>query len=126
MLKLDETSLMIWLFKELRDDLFYYLAKTKYAPPKVLEKLATDEDWDVRWEVAQNLNTPIKTLEKLATDEDSWVRREVARNLNTLPKTLEKLATDENSGVRYWVAYNPNTPYYIKKYLKIQEQLARL
>jgi 3-methyladenine DNA glycosylase AlkC len=126
MLKLDETSLMIWLFKELRDDLFYYLAKTKYTPPKVLKLLASDEYCYIRWGVAQNLNTPIKTLEQLATDEDFCVRWEVARNLNTLPKTLEKLATDENSGVRYWVASNPNTPHYIKKYLKIQKQLARL
>ena len=75
-------------------------ASNPKTPPKVLEQLATDEDWDVRWEVA--------------------------RNLNTSPKTLEKLATDRNSDVRRRVAGNPNTPHYIKKYLKIQKQLSRL
>ena len=39
---------------------------------------------------------------------------------------LEFLATDKNSVVREDVANNPNTPHYIKKYLKIQEQLSRL
>jgi hypothetical protein len=51
---------------------------------------------------------------------------EQASNPNTPTKTLEKLATDKSSYVRYWVAQNPNTPHYIKKYLKIQKQLARL
>jgi hypothetical protein len=51
---------------------------------------------------------------------------EQASNPNTSTKTLEQLATDDTSSVRYRVAKNPNTPHYIKKYLKIQEQLARL
>ena len=51
---------------------------------------------------------------------------EQANNPNTPPKSLEQLATDEDWRVRYWVAQNPNTPHYIKKYLKIQNQLSRL
>ena len=50
----------------------------------------------------------------------------LAQNSNTSTKILEQLATDENVNVRYCVARNPNTPHYIKKYLKIQEHLARL
>jgi hypothetical protein len=126
MIKLDETSLMIWLIKELRDELFYYLAKTKYTPPKVLEQLATEKDSSVRECVALNPNTPTKALELLATDRYCYVRWNVARNPNTPTKALELLATDRYYCVRCDVARNPNTPHYIKKYLKIQEHLATL
>jgi hypothetical protein len=126
MIKLDETSLMGWLIKELRDDLFYYLAKTKYTPPKVLKLLASDDDCYIRYRVALNRNTPPKALEQLATDEEWDVRCSVARNPNTPPKALEQLATDESYFVRYRVTRNPNTPQYIKKYIKIQEQLIKL
>jgi hypothetical protein len=51
---------------------------------------------------------------------------EQASNPNTPSKTLEQLATDKNSDVRCRVAQNLNTPHYIKKYLKIQEQLKTL
>jgi hypothetical protein len=51
---------------------------------------------------------------------------EESKNLNISPERLSILAIDKNWDVRCGVAENPNTPHYIKKYLKIQEQLARL
>lgn len=71
-------------------------------------------------------NTPPETLEQLATDKDPYVRWGVAYNPNTPTKTLEQLATDKYFDVRCGVAYNPNTPQYIKRFLKIQEQLKSL
>jgi hypothetical protein len=49
-----------------------------------------------------------------------------ARDPNTPIKTLEQLATDEDWDVRWRVAENPNTPHYIKKCLKIQDNLTKL
>jgi hypothetical protein len=52
-------------------------------------------------------NAP-EILEQLAADEDYWIRFCVAQNPNTPPKTLELLATDEYYSIRYCVAQNPN------------------
>ncbi|HEY1210004.1 MAG TPA: HEAT repeat domain-containing protein, partial [Terracidiphilus sp.] len=68
--------------------------------PTVLEKLATDSDADVRWNVAYNAHTPVVVLEKLATDSDADVRRNVAYNAHTPVVVLEKLATDSDADVR--------------------------
>ena len=46
--------------------------------PEELEKLAEDEDVNVRMAVAENTNTPVSVLEKLAKDEDEGVRSSVA------------------------------------------------
>jgi hypothetical protein len=75
---------------------------------------------------ARNPNTPPKALEQLASDEHYLVRYYVAENPNTPPKALEILANDVDYWIRRWVAINPNTPHYLKKYLKIQEQLIKL
>ena len=48
--------------------------KNENTPVSVLEKLAGDENEDVRLYVASNLNTPVSVLEKLADDEDESVR----------------------------------------------------
>ena len=54
----------------------------QYTPQKLLELLATDEDTDVRWTVAENPNTSQKTLELLANDKHYGVRIKVALNPN--------------------------------------------
>ena len=64
--------------------------------PEELEKLAVDEDENVRTLVAENENTPVLTLEKLAADEDEGVRDGVAENQNTPIAVREKLATDKD------------------------------
>ena len=72
------------------------------------------------------LEIPLEEFYPWATDNYYWVRLDVASNLNTSPKTLEQLATDLDPDVLYFVSRNPNTPHYIKKYIKIQDHLARL
>jgi 3-methyladenine DNA glycosylase AlkC len=99
------------------------VAENPNTPPEVLEKLANDVDYWVRYGVAENPNTPPKVLEQLATDEDYIIRCYVAKNPNTLPEVLEKLANDEDLYVRWHVALNPNTLKYIKTYLLYQTYL---
>jgi pentose-5-phosphate-3-epimerase len=62
--------------------------------------------------LSQDPNTPVEVLEVLSTDEDYDVRCNVALNPNTPVEVLEVLSTDEDFVVRYWVANNPN---YIKE-----------
>jgi hypothetical protein len=77
-------------------------------------------------EQAIDPKTPPKVLEQLATDDDYSIRYWVACNPNTPPKALEQLATNKNSDVRWRVARNPNTPHYIKKYIKIKDHLSSM
>ena len=46
------------------------LAIDKRTSKKILAILSTDEDWRVRWRVANNPNTPVEVSTKLFTDED--------------------------------------------------------
>jgi hypothetical protein len=59
------------------------LAKNPNTPPELLEVLATDEDWEVRYWVATNPNTPPEALKVLATDKYGNVRYCVAKNPNS-------------------------------------------
>lgn len=62
----------------------------------------------------------IGLLEVLADDKDWWVRYRVARNPNCSIRLLEKLAGDKNFIVRSCVARNPNCPEHIKNYLEVR------
>jgi len=97
--------------------------------PEVLDRLAIDEDWGVRYWVATNPNTPSEALERLANDDDYCVRCGAAKNPNTTPEALERLADDEEWVVRQFTADNPN--YKRKSNNKItieltEEQLSQL
>jgi len=61
----------------------------------ILGDLAKDEDWEVRWTVAERPNTPVDVL------------RELAKNPNTSVDVLRALAKDEDWEVRWQVAENP-------------------
>lgn len=50
-----------------------------------LRSLATDENFWVRFWVADNPNTPEDVLRTLATDDDFWIRKEVENNPNYKP-----------------------------------------
>jgi len=81
------------------------------------------EDLARCWYAARNPNTPPEALERLANDNNWLVRREVAWNPITPAETLERLANDEDYWVRVGVAFNPITPQYILTYLKIKKFL---
>ena len=72
------------------------LAYNLNTPKEVLTKLSTDKHWSVRWRVANNSNTPVEVLTKLSTDEAYYVRSCVARNPSTPVEVLTKLSTDED------------------------------
>ena len=94
------------------------LAKNKNASPEILEKLADDEDANVRYYVAENPKTPADILKKLAReDEESGVRQAVAYNPNTPADILKKLAEDKDDDVKWAVAANTKTPVDILKKL---------
>lgn len=69
-----------------------------------LERLAKDENVEVRYTVARHENTPTATLDALAKDKNWNVRWAVAKNPNTSAATLKILAKDENRDVCYAVA----------------------
>lgn len=76
----------------------------------LLDRLAHDEDADIRFAVAENPATDSGTLHFLANDEDRYVKSAVAANGNTDNSDLKSLATDINPNVRYSVAKNLKTP----------------
>jgi hypothetical protein len=71
--------------------------------------------------LTENPNTPIKILEILATDEDYDVRYGVAGNPNTPANALEQLATDEYPGVRYKAAMNSSATEIVKRLFLMTE-----
>ena len=86
------------------------VAGNKNTPANMLTMLAHDKDEDVRSGVALNENTPVDVLVMLASDKDWWVRCVVASNKNTPIEFLTVLAQDEVCSVRSYVARNKNTP----------------
>ena len=60
---------------------WYRWLSTYCTLPRVLAKLAADQDVYVRWLVARNSNSPVAVLKKLAADKDASVRREAKYHL---------------------------------------------
>jgi hypothetical protein len=82
-----------------------------------LVKLANDDDWYVRREVALNLRTPADTLAKLA-EEPFWsIRWAVAQNLNADLSTLIKLAEEADEDMNAALLSNPSIPESMKLYI---------
>ena len=88
----------------------FNLLDSQNASPEMLEELAEDEDWQVRYGVAENPKTPVEVLMKIAEDKNGNVRYELARNPNTRVEILRKLADDKKWDVRCQVAHNRSTP----------------
>lgn len=99
------------------------LLNSQDASSEMLEELAGDKDWEVRYGVAYNPNTPVEILMKLAEDKDENVRYELARNPSTRVEILRKLADDEDWDVRCQVAHNRNTPAEVLMKLANDENL---
>lgn len=96
------------------------LALREDARPEVLYYLAEDASSEVRKAIAQNPATPIQAAEKLISDDDEEVRQELARKIGRLVpglppgeqtalrekaiKVLEALAADQLPKIRAIVA----------------------
>jgi len=96
------------VYKYLNDE-FKLVLTEKETDPRVLAKLAKDNDKYVRQAVAENKNTSAETLALLARDNGKYIRQSVAANNNTSAETLALLARDNDVSVREYVAENNNT-----------------
>lgn len=75
------------------------------VPTNLLVKFSIDDDWSLRGMVALNEATPLTVLDRLASDENPQVRLNVAKTQATLPFDLiAKLADDTWDEVRKEVA----------------------
>ena len=86
------------------------MAENPNTPAEILEKLAADSEWGVRYMVAANPNTDPRVLSRLASDPTHYTRSRVAANPSAPTGTLETLAGDRSSVVRFAAATNPHTP----------------
>ena len=57
------------------------IAQTLNTTPETLTFFAKDEDWLVRWRVAQNPNAPLEALTILGHDWDEVVRSKALKKL---------------------------------------------
>lgn len=86
------------------------LADNRHTPFDMLDKLASNEDPDIRRRVGRNESTPEPTVRMLAGDTRWLVRRGVAANRNAPEDVLEALARDRSVAVRRAAKENPHTP----------------
>ena len=76
---------------------------------EILNKLAENENYEVRRAVAGNEYTSANMLVMLASDKNWCVRSVVAKNENTPKEALTVLAKDDYGDVRFAVVENKNT-----------------
>lgn len=86
------------------------IAQNPNTSSRVLARLATDPDNYVRYTVAVNPNTPVDILRKFVEQNDLFAMAGVANNLNTPIDLLRTLAHSDYEPVRIAVAENPNVP----------------
>jgi hypothetical protein len=77
------------------------------TPPVTLVRLAGDESWRVRRNVAGNLAAPLTVLERLADDAIARVRIRLAANPSCSAAVLTRLAADAAPLVRARVLVHP-------------------
>jgi hypothetical protein len=77
--------------------------------PASLSRLAGDDHWQVREQLARHPAAASETLTVLSEDVNERVRHAVAANHHTPPETLAILASDSNLLVRSAVSQNPCT-----------------
>ena len=98
---LDEASEEVWFEiiercpKHLRN-----VAMNKNLPVTVIELLSTNQNEEVRYQIANKRATPSRILEKLASDDAESVRMRVVYNPKVTVPILKKLLTDESVEIR--------------------------
>ena len=78
--------------------------------PAMIEKLATDTDFQVRAGIAENPSAESRVLALLARDRDPYVRAAVAKNPKMDLAVLNSLVEDPIDYVRSAAAANPSLP----------------
>lgn len=92
-------------------------------PSVYLEKLYTNNNWEVRWGVARHQNTDAPILVKLSADAEPLVRWGVAENPACPPEILIRLSTEDYLFTRWAVAAHQNTPTEVlQKYINNQAE----
>ncbi|MGB3655932.1 MAG: hypothetical protein WBA41_32615 [Rivularia sp. (in: cyanobacteria)] len=87
----------------------FHLTYRDDTPTEILKKIARRSDsYRILEKVALHPNSDVEILEMLAEDRDYGVRYNVARNTKTPLHILEKLAEDTACDVRYGILTNPN------------------
>ena len=84
------------------------LAKDPNATVEILQVLAQDKNYYVRYGVSKHPNATVEILQVLAQDEDWGVRSGVSQHPNATVEILQVLAQDEDSYVRSGVSQHPN------------------
>ena len=66
------------------------VADSLFTPVKIIEKLAKNDSWYVRYGVAENPRTPIEILKKFAEDEEeeNSVREAAMENIASRPQKV--------------------------------------
>jgi hypothetical protein len=106
-------DVLVQLSRDSDPDVRRVCADNRNLPPEVLRSLADDPSAEVRKSVVGRIDSSEesrKILTRLSTDADNQVRRDVARSSNTSPGTLGNLAEDSDERVREYVARNTNAP----------------
>ena len=97
--KIAETKLDGWVYRKYMS-IAIRLAMTKHnnTPLEVLEKLASDLNYNVRIAareaIAKHQNTPVEVLEKLAFDPEPKVKKAVALRSDLPIELIKKMAAD--------------------------------
>lgn len=84
------------------------VAANPNASLALLIKLAEDDEFDVRYQVARNPSIPVEMIESFA--KNSQLLEAVASNLSCPESILRSLSKNREEGMRECVASNPNCP----------------
>ncbi|KKM03238.1 hypothetical protein LCGC14_1776460 [marine sediment metagenome] len=85
------------------------LATSPKTHKKILDKLSTDEEWNVRVAVASNINTPLDVLKNMTQAEVSlirWTARETIKCIKTMKRKSKK---NQNKRKKKETIFDPYT-----------------
>ncbi|MEM7591755.1 MAG: hypothetical protein AAF383_09595 [Cyanobacteria bacterium P01_A01_bin.83] len=99
-------------------DMRIFLARTSNTL-SMIEKLADDEDYEVRVGVTKNLFAPTNILKKLAHDKNNAVLVSLIEHPNAPISLLERFSTHPSSNIRCRIARNKSIT------LSLQKQLSK-
>lgn len=104
-----------------------YWAASPHATQEELDFLSNDKSWEVRKEVAKNINSSQKTLNKLAKDNGVYVKEAVAANPNLSEETFiylfdQSFYASLYKQVKENLLQNPNLPVVLRLRAIAQEK----